>query len=124
MSRLRSWPALALAGVCLAVAQPTLAMADDSYGAIAFSTESGASGHSYNYGSREEAEERALQECGSGCEVVLWFKNGCGALAVGNNNGWGTGWSGSREEAENNALNQCSQQTSNCDVKVRACTAR
>ena len=124
MSRFHIPHALTLAGFCLALALPSVAVADDSYGAIAFSSESGATGYSYNFGSREEAEERALQECGAGCEVVQWFKNACAALAVGDNNGWGTGWSGNREEAENIALNKCGEQTRNCDIKVRACTAR
>jgi Domain of unknown function (DUF4189) len=124
MPNLRLPYVLALAGLCLAIGLPTVAAADDNYGAIAFSTDSGAHGYSYDFGSRGEAEERALQECGSGCEVVLWFKNSCGALAAGEGNGYGTAWAGNREAAEDAALRVCAQNAGNCSVKAWACTTR
>jgi hypothetical protein len=114
---------LAAIGFCLAVAQPTSAMAD-YFGAIAFSTSDGAVGYSYDFGSREEAEERALQECGAGCEVVLWFKNACGAIAAGAGHGYGTGWAGSRGEAEGIAMRYCRQNAEGCEVLRWVCTTR
>src|ERR1700681_405368 len=96
---IRSSGAVACLGFLLAILPSTQAAADN-FGAIAFSASSGAAGYSYDYASRDEAEERALQECGRGCEVVLWFKNACGALAVGTGNGYGSGWAASRSEAE------------------------
>lgn len=95
-----------------------------NYGAIAFSPDSGAVGYSYNYRRRDLAEERALEERGRGCRVVIWFRNACGALATGDGNGYGSGWSTSRGTAERIALNECAQHTDNCRVIRWACTSR
>ena len=54
-----------------------------SFGAIAYSVSSRAWGYSENYGSRAEAQTRALRECRTrDCEVAAWFYNSCGALAA------------------------------------------
>ena len=108
----------------LALAGGATTAAADSFGALAFSTSSGAAGRSYDYDSRDEAEERALQECGRGCEVVLWFKDACGALAVGEGNGYGTGWASSRSEAEGLAIDYCRKNTGGCEIAQWACTSR
>jgi hypothetical protein len=123
MLRLRVSSVLAVAGFILAVSQATEAAADN-FGAIAYSASSGAHGYSYDFGSRGEAEERALAECGRGCEVVLWFKNACGALAAGPDHGYGVGWSGSRREAEAIAMRYCRENSSDCEVVRWVCTAR
>ncbi len=97
----------------------------DEYGAIAYSVDSGRHGWSYNYGSRAAAENRALNECGeASCKVVLWFRNACGALATGDDNGYGTGWAGTRRGAETNAMLNCRQVSDNCSVVRWACTNR
>ena len=101
---------LALAGLAGAMA-PGAAMARDYNGAIAYSSATGAHGYSYDYDTRDGAEQRALNECagyGGGCEAALWFRNACGALAVGAD-GWGTGWDINRSGAESNAIAKCSQ---------------
>ena len=95
----------------------------DYYGAIAYSTGNGAVGYSYDYGSRYAAEARALNECGGGCFIATWFRNACGALAVGQN-GWGADWGNSRAEAESKALNACYRYTGGCYVKRWVCTTR
>lgn len=68
----------------------------DLFGAIAYSPSTkiytSATG-----ASRQEVERRALYNCqqqssARDCSVPLWFKNGWGALAVGSNNVYGTGW--------------------------------
>jgi hypothetical protein len=123
MSRLQVSAALAVAAF-FALFGSAARAADDNFGAIAFSSGTGATGYSYDYDSRDDAEERALQECGPGCKVVLWFKNGCGALAVGEGNGSGTGWAASRTEAENLAIGYCRQNTSGCEISRWACTTR
>ena len=62
----------------------------DLYGAIAYSSSTGRYGHSYDFGSRSEAEDYARSKCGSGdCAIKVWFKNACGALAVGRRGGTG-----------------------------------
>ena len=96
----------------------------DNFGAIAFSQDNGANGYSYDLGSREEAEERALQECGRHCKVVIWFKNACAALATGEGNAYGTGWASERHEAESIAMSKCHENGHGCSVARWACTTR
>jgi hypothetical protein len=98
--------------------------AADYYAAIAFSQETGAHGYSNDFRTRGGAEERALRECGGACQVVLWFRNACGALAVGANNGYGTGWATSRRAAENIAMSGCNQNAASCGVARWVCTTR
>jgi hypothetical protein len=102
------------------------AWADDHFGAIAYSPTSGADGYAMDYSSQAGAEDRALSECtarGEGCQSVLWFRNACGALAVGPD-GWGAAWGDDQEAAEDNALDQCKGHSENCAVKRWACTTR
>ena len=77
-------------------------------------------------GSRSDAESVALANCGEhakDCVVPIWFRNACGALAVGSS-GYGSGWGTSREFAESYALKSCREHTSDCYVKRWACTTR
>ncbi len=76
----------------VAQAQPS----SDLFGAISYSPStkvySSATGLS-----RQEAEQSALYSCrqqsrAKDCTVPLWFKNAWGALAVGSNGAYGTGW--------------------------------
>lgn len=103
------------------------AQAADNYGAIAFSQRTGAHGFSVDYSSRAAAQHRAMQECaryGRGCRIASWFKNGCGALAVGNGNGWGAEWGNTRGEAERLALQRCGANTYDCWIRRWVCTTR
>jgi len=98
----------------------------DNFGAIAYSRAAGTHGYSYNYATQWAAENRALQECerysGTGdCQILVWFKNGCGALAEGDN-GYGTGWGANQTLAERYALESCSQYTTNCRITRWVCT--
>ena len=98
------------------------ARAEDMFGAIATSDETGAWGYAYNYPTRAQAEAEALKECGeAGCQVEVWFKNACGAVAKdGRNVGWG--WAKSRTEAEAKAISACGSGA--CRIEVWACTDR
>ena len=78
----------------------------------------------YRPGLLSQAEERALQECGAGCTVVIWFRNACAALAVGAGYGYGSGWAGNRYRAESIALGVCRQHTGNCSIATWVCTTR
>ena len=106
---------------CLAVVAGTLlffaipAQAQDAHGAIAFGRadqdQSVAYGFAWNYGSRDEALEVAMNAClaggGTECVELAWFQNGCGALAV-DQYGMAQGKSGmSLEQAEARALRTC-----------------
>jgi hypothetical protein len=109
----------------LALTLGSTAALADYYGAIAFSQDSGSVGYSYDYGDQASAENRAMQECNdNGCMVVLWFRNACGALAIGDGNGYGTGWAGTRADAEQIALSNCGQYAGNCANNTWACTTR
>jgi len=97
----------------------------DIFGSIAFSQDSGRVGYSYDYGSQYGAEQRALSECGDqSCMVVVSFWNACGALAIGDGNGYGVGWASRQQDAEQIALTNCFQYTNNCKNNTWSCTTR
>jgi serine/threonine-protein kinase len=94
----------------------------DRYGAIATSA-SGGWGYAYDYPTRQQAEQKALKECGkSDCQVQVWFKNACGAVVKDPQGNLGWGWATTREQAEASALSGCG--TGTCRIQVRACTTR
>ena len=73
------------------------------------------------YSNLADAQADALNWCTSrataGCSLGNWWRNACGAIAHGDNCGYG--WSGSertRAQAERGALNQCNARTNNCRV--------
>ena len=98
----------------------------NNYGAIAYSQSTGASGRSWDYRSRAAAERAALNNCyrhAGDCRVI-WFRNACGAVAVGNGGGWGSAWANTRRQAQNAAIRSCRRYTSGCQVRVWQCTSR
>jgi Domain of unknown function (DUF4189) len=116
------------AGVVAAAASlaASEAAAQNNFGAIAYSPGTGAHGWANNHSSREAAEAAALQNCrqhAGDCTVPIWFRNACGALAVGTA-GYGSGWGTSRQLAENYALQVCRKFTGNCGIRRWVCTAR
>jgi hypothetical protein len=115
---------IALAALATAIFAAQPALAEDHFGAIAFSNSSGALGWSYEYGSRGRAEEESLQQCGPGCEVVIWFKNACGAIATSPQHAYGTGWASERGEAEEIAVGECHKHAESCSVAKWVCTSR
>jgi hypothetical protein len=105
----------------------TSALAQDSFGAIARSRSTGDKGYSWDYGSRAQAERRAINECnnysGAGdCRALLWFKNACGSIAEASNGGAGTGWGSNASLAESYALESCSSVGRGCEVTRTICT--
>lgn len=82
-------------------------------------------GFSYGLPTREEANDRALSECGSGCSIVYEFENGCAAYAADQTSGssvygWGTADDGG--SAQNEALSQCSSHGgTQCMVRSWGC---
>jgi serine/threonine-protein kinase len=118
--------ALAL-GAGAAVAEDDEGDAEQAhYGAIAYSPSTRAHGWSYNYTSRREAEQRALARCrryADDCVLPVWFRNACGALAVGAD-GYGSGWGSSRKLAEGYAVQSCSRYSGGCTVVRWVCTIK
>jgi hypothetical protein len=91
----------------------------DRYGAIAYSTSTGACGYSYGHYSQADAERDALARCDAPDRAVIgWMRNAYGALAVGDAPGqYGWGWGVTRTAAEQSALAECRKRTTNCYIK-------
>ncbi len=118
LSQIKLWLACTALAPILGL---SAAAAQDFYGAIATS-ESGSWGYAYDFNSRSDAEKNAIAECGeSGCQVRVWFKNACGAVAQ-DDKAMGWGWADTRAEAETNALNGCNSRS--CRVQAWICTTR
>jgi serine/threonine-protein kinase len=111
--------AIALATAALA----SFNAAAETYAAIAFSQVNGYYGYSNRYGTQDGAEERALQECGESCEIVIWARDACAALFVGDGNGYGVAWAASEQESVQNAAAECDARTANCELKTAVCSA-
>jgi uncharacterized caspase-like protein len=98
----------------------------DRYGAIAYSPSTAAQGWAYDLSSQAEAESVALAKCrehATDCIVPIWFRNACGALAVGSS-GYGAGWGNDQKTAEGTALQTCSKYSGNCGIRRWVCTTR
>lgn len=107
------------------------AMAEGSFGAIAYAPESDNSAGAADKATRAEAESAALKSCRGAtksnpdsCQSALWFKDACGAL-VRDRKGeaWGTGWGDTQEIATNWAKGVCQQfGGSDCKLVVAICS--
>ncbi|WP_027683844.1 DUF4189 domain-containing protein [Rhizobium leguminosarum] len=94
----------------LAGAGPALA---DSCGAIAYSPSTGALGWSYAHDNRGDAvARRNCDSSANDCRIAIWFRNACGAVAVGHCGGWGY----DNREAQRQAIRSCRKQTGSCRV--------
>ncbi len=109
------------------VSSITDAQARNKFGAIAISPSSKAMGWSYNYNSKWKANQVALRKCrqyASDCRIATWFRNACGAVAVGANGGWGAHWGRSIKNAKWKAKKMCRRHDSYCQVRRWVCTDR
>jgi hypothetical protein len=96
-----------------------------TYGAIAYSPDSGNYGYSQNYDSRGQAEGHAKRECGKGdCEIAAWFYNSCGALATDDDEGsWGGAQGGNEARARQAAVARCVREGGKkCKVVASVCS--
>lgn len=96
-----------------------------AWGAIAYSKSTKATGWSFSAVNEVDAEITALDNCGEyadDCETAVTFRNGCGALAVGRNGGWGADWGADRYEAESAALDRCEDYDNGCRVTRWQCS--
>lgn len=111
----------AFVAIPLVVGSTTKANANE-YGSIAFSESTQRYGYSYNYPTQSGAQNRALRECGvRDCRVVVWFKNACGTLAIGNSS-WGSAWNANGRQSQISAVRACSQYGSGCRVVRTVCS--
>lgn len=94
-------------------------------GALAIDSNQGQQyGFAYNYSSSGQAEQRALNECGSGCQIVFRFSRTCAAYAADQargSNAYGWGYGPSAGAAQNTALAECRSRGSSCMVRVWGC---
>ena len=88
------------------------------WGAIAYSTKTGAYGYAVNRPSKRDAETEAFRNCGTNCDLLRTFRNGCAAVAT-RPKRFASDTGASREIAEAKALRKCGDQ---CKIAVWACT--
>ena len=98
------------------------------HGSIAFSQDADGAyawGIAWSFDSSAGAEAEALGQCreygGTQCAEAGWFQEACGALAIGDDNGYGTGWGATTGEAERDALAQCRAVNDDCRIEVARC---
>jgi hypothetical protein len=103
--------------------------ARDRFGAIAYSKSTTAYGESYRHDTREQAEQRAREECairGPGardCEVLVWFNKSCGALALGRNGAYGADHDEDPAVATQKAMAHCRPfGAASCAVVSKICS--
>jgi serine/threonine-protein kinase len=87
----------------------------ETYAAIAFSQTNGYFRYANRFDTQDGAEERALQECGESCEIVIWARDACAVLFVGAGNGYGVGWSADEGDAVRTAADECDARTTDCE---------
>ncbi len=115
-----------ITGLFLAITA-SQASAKNYFGAIAISPSTKAMGWSFDYSSKWKANNKALQKCrqyASDCRIATWFRNACGAVAIGQNGGWGAHWGNSIKNAKWKARKTCRKHDNNCKVKRWVCTKR
>ena len=100
------------------------------WGALAIDSKQGSAwGWAIDYPTVQEAERRALSECGAECHVVMRFSGECAAFAADQEedstvHGWGKGYDSSAG-AQNRALEECRRKGgASCIVRVWGCTQR
>ncbi len=119
--------AIALSIPFMAMGAETALANRSSYGAVAYSTSTGATGWSRHYATRSAAERRAKRECerysGSGdCRAVVWVRNACAALATASNRAYGWAWNTNRYTARRRALYQCRLRGRRCKIRHVVCS--
>lgn len=102
------------------------ALAQELFGSFAYSEKERQYGWANNYRTRDAAEQAALASCRKGaadCEVVLWFRNACGALVTGPE-GHAAAWGLTEAAAVNKALKACASKSPACALTRSFCTGR
>lgn len=126
MSRRRL--AAVLSGLLAVTAADAVAQQNYLFGAIAYSPSTRAIGVAADNTTQAEAESVALQNCrtaapgATDCRNVMWVRNACAVLAIGQDGGWGTDWGQDRAMAERKALAVCGKHSTTCEVVRRVCT--
>ena len=99
----------------------------NSFGAIAASRATLATGYAINQESLQDAEHLAMQECeknseGHPCQIRVHIRNACGAIADGSNMHAGYAWGTTKEKAEQQAMTNCQVYGQNCQISASFCS--
>jgi hypothetical protein len=99
----------------------------NSYGAIAASRATLATGYAINQDTPQDAERLAMQECeknseGHPCQIRVHIRNACGAIADGTNMHAGYAWGTTKEKAEEQAMRNCQVYGQNCQISASFCS--
>ena len=94
-------------------------------GALAIDGHRGQFGFVHDTGNVAQAEQQALQDCGTGCQVVLRFENGCAAFAAdqsGESKAYGWGALKTSSAAETRAMAACEARGGkSCKIQSSGC---
>lgn len=94
----------------------------DRYAAVAFSPSTGLYGYGNGYATKDEAIEKAVQECGGRDAITRWARNSWLALAISDRTsagyGWGSGWAETASEAREIARDKCLEKNDEARVVV------
>ncbi|MBF6209617.1 DUF4189 domain-containing protein [Nocardia puris] len=95
----------ATGSLAAAQAEPIEAASGNLHGAMAVSRDTGAVSYAVNYASQGAANANAIAECGArDCQVVVEFRNACGAVAQGADGRLGWAWDRTKPDAERRAI--------------------
>jgi hypothetical protein len=112
-------PALLAVALALAAGPASAQKAGKGlWGAIAYSTKTGAYGYAVDYATKRAAETEAFRICGTNCDLVRSFHNSCAAVAT-REKRVASDTGASREIAQAKALKKCGDR---CTIAVWACT--
>ena len=112
---------LATLAATLSVIMPASA---GDFGAIAFSARTGSTAWAHSFPSKQGAlnfVDRRCRQQANDCRS-FWFRNACGAVAIGSSGGWGTAWAGSSTQAQVAAVNNCAAHDDGCRVVRWQCS--
>lgn len=123
IARLTTKLALAAATILMAFALSAVAQTRDYFGAIAVSPSTLKYGWSANKDTLADAKAEAVKGCGrKDCEAQTYYWNGCGGLAFGDNNAWGSHWASDLDSAHAAAIKACAGYGQNCRVERVTCS--
>ena len=97
------------------------------YGALAYDSETGAVGWSYDFPDAAGAEQKALSSClehGRSCKVVYDFWNSCASLAVADDGSYAVGRGETEDAANDEAVIACAGNGQNCSIQAWSCTGQ
>ena len=123
--KLGFFSAVAAFVVMITAANPAMAQCANGkcWGAVGIGP-GGAWGNAYDYPSERAAARAVQNSCQGGCTTIKTFFNTCGAIAQGDNGGWGWAWAGTPDDAQSSAIAYCVPNDRNCRIRTWACTTR